>query len=77
MSGNLDERLLVRWRESQHRQRQTRARLANSSLPPERFEGWALDLLADALSATGMQGRSGASVAERPFLLAHSRPDGV
>lgn len=74
MSGNLDERLLGRWLESQHRQQQTRARLASSSLPPERFEGWALDLLADALAATGIPGRN--PVAERPLLLAHSRPDG-
>jgi hypothetical protein len=51
MSNNVDDRLVQHWLESQRRQQGARSRLASSSLPTERFEGWALDLIADALSA--------------------------
>ena len=50
MSGNLDERLLPHWLESRERQAAARTRLERSSLQLERFEGWALDMLVDALS---------------------------
>ena len=56
VTTNLDDRLLLRWQESQHRQRVMRSRLESSSLPPERFEGWALELIADALSPHSREG---------------------
>ncbi len=37
------------WVESCRRQRAARTRLSTSSLPIDRFEGWALDLIVDAL----------------------------
>ena len=51
MGGNLDETLLRHWEESQCRQRLIRRALGRSSLAVERFEGWALELIGDALSA--------------------------
>jgi hypothetical protein len=74
MSTNLDERLLGRWIESQHRQKQVRARLANSSLPVERFENWALDLIADALSAPRMENRVRTTATLRPVSALERRP---
>jgi hypothetical protein len=50
MGTNVDERLLDRWLVSRARREKARAVLARSSLPAERFEGWALDLIAEALS---------------------------
>ena len=47
---NLDDRLLRHWEKSQHRQQVLRTRLGSSSLPVERFEAWALELLGEALS---------------------------
>jgi len=52
MGSNIDERLLEGWLESQQRQECTRVRLATCSLPAERFEAWALDLIAEAFSAS-------------------------
>jgi hypothetical protein len=72
MSTNVDDRLLGRWLESQHRQERTRDRLARSSLPVEQFEDWALDLIADALSTQGTQNRAQRSRAARPVLLRDS-----
>ncbi len=74
MNTNLDERLLGHWMESQQRQGRAQARLANSSLPVGRFEGWALDLIADALSAPAANARAEASVAVHPVLLRNGRP---
>jgi hypothetical protein len=56
VSTNVDERLLCRWEESQHRQQMVRTVLARSSLSVDRFEGWALELIADALSARHPEG---------------------
>jgi hypothetical protein len=50
MEGNVDERLLDHWLASKSRNEQARARLERSSLPLERCEGWALDLIAEAVS---------------------------
>ena len=47
---NLDESLLGHWQESQRRQQGVRNVLQRSSLPAERFEGWALELIGDAVS---------------------------
>ncbi len=69
MSGNLDERLLAHWVESGRRQQAARARLERSSLPLERFEGWALDMIVDSLS------RPGQVPAERPAVLLGPRDD--
>lgn len=69
MSTNVDERLLGRWLETRERQELMRARLAASSLPVERFEDWALDLIATALAAAqAPRGAEAASVLgpERP-----------
>jgi hypothetical protein len=55
VTTNLDDRLLLQWQESQHRQQMMRRRLERSSLPVERFEGWALELIADALSPRDRQ----------------------
>ena len=51
MGGKPDKSLLRHWEESQRRQRLIRRTLGRSSLPVERFEGWALELIGDALSA--------------------------
>ena len=51
MGSNLDDRLLRGWEESRHRQHLVRTVLARSSLPVDRFEDWALEMIADALSA--------------------------
>ena len=50
MSSNLDDRLLRHWEQSQHRQQVMRQRLDRSSLPLDRFEAWALELIEEALS---------------------------
>jgi hypothetical protein len=50
MSGHLDERLRDRWVASRNHQDRVRAVLAKSSLPVQRFEGWALELISDALA---------------------------
>jgi hypothetical protein len=63
MSENVDERLVAYWVESGRRQRAARTRLAKSSLPLERFEGWALDMIVDAL------GKDGRSPGELPPVL--------
>jgi len=41
---------MAHWVASGRRQQAARSRLAKSSLPVERFEGWALDLIVDALA---------------------------
>ena len=73
MRTNVDDRLLGRWLESQHCQERARAFLADSSLPVNRFEDWALDLIADAVSAQGLQHGAPRSGAMRPVLLRDGR----
>ena len=69
MSGNLDERLLPHWLESRERQATARTRLERSSLQLERFEGWALDMIVDALSDSDPGPRAVSAEAQiRPIL---------
>jgi hypothetical protein len=49
--SNVDERFLGHWQESRSRQQAMRSYLAKSSLGTERFEGRALDLIAEAFSS--------------------------
>jgi hypothetical protein len=49
VQSNVDERLLGRWQESQQRQKVIRRYFERSSLPLDRFESRALELIGDAL----------------------------
>ena len=69
VSGNLDERLLPHWLESRERRAAALTRLERSSLPLERFEGWALEMLIDALSVSGTATVAKSAAAQvRPLL---------
>ena len=50
MGDNLEDDALLHWHESRERHAAAWLRLERSSLQLERFEGWALDMLVDALS---------------------------
>jgi hypothetical protein len=53
VESNIDRRLLSRWRETQRRQKRARAILATLSPASERFDSWALDVIASSLAGTG------------------------
>jgi hypothetical protein len=59
VSGIVDDRLLGHWLQSRRRQDTLRTRLEQSSLPLERFEGWALELIAEAVCDEGAGTRTG------------------
>lgn len=67
MDANVDDRLLGHWLESRKRHDNARDRLRRSSLPVERFEGWALDLIAEAVSDSDLG--TAELRASRPALL--------
>lgn len=50
MNGNIDQRLLGHWHDSQRRQRSMREYLAKSALDVGGFEGKTLNLIAEAFT---------------------------
>ena len=62
MSGTLDQRLLEHWKQSQRRQKTARRVLERSSIEPDRFEGWALDLIGEAFTGRSSE-RNGSATA--------------